>query len=69
VFVDAWAVERLLDRIEAAARRGEPPPAGFLERVRRLYGGDLFEDEGDEPAVLSARERLRERVRRLVSDR
>jgi LuxR family transcriptional regulator, maltose regulon positive regulatory protein len=69
VFVDAWAVERLLDRVEAAARRCEPPPAGFLERVRRLYGGDLFEDEGEEPAVLSARQRLRERVRRLVSDR
>ncbi len=68
VFVDAWALERLLARIEAARARGAEagPVAQLCDRARKLYRGDLFSDDAH-PLLAGARERLQEHVARCLS--
>jgi two-component SAPR family response regulator len=61
-FVDAWAVSRLLDRVEAAGA----PDGDVRRRALELYRGDLFGPEGDDPQLAPARDALRGRVRRLL---
>jgi DNA-binding SARP family transcriptional activator len=59
VWVDAWALERLLAGGEGAAD---------VDRVLELYGGPLLADEPEPPWLLAARERIRRKVvRRLMS--
>ena len=64
VFVDAWALERLLARIGAARARGAADRlvADLCSRARSLYQGELF--GGDDARCASARGRLRELVAR-----
>jgi ATP/maltotriose-dependent transcriptional regulator MalT len=68
VFVDAWALDRLLTRAEAAAagRAGSADGAALRARVRELYCGPLFGTDGDDPALAPARDRLRGRVERWL---
>ena len=69
VFVDSWALERMLDRLERlraakAVDRTRIDP--LTEEVRALYRGELFADAG-EPLLVDARERLRRRVAPYLS--
>lgn len=65
VFVDAWAVESLLERAGAPAP-GAALPDETRRRVRELYRGDLFGEEPDEGLMIDARRRLRSRVQGLL---
>jgi hypothetical protein len=71
VFVDAWALDRLLTRAEAAAsgRAAAPDGAALRARARELYRGPLFGADGDDPALAPARDRLRGRVERCLEQR
>jgi len=69
-FVDAWAVERLLDKLDALPRERDGATGEarrLMQRVRTLYRGDLFGAEADAPVLGEARERLRRRVMRGLS--
>jgi len=68
VFVDAWALEQLLLRVDAAApgRAGAADGAAPRARARELYRGDLFGPAGDDPALAPERDRLRRRVQRCL---
>jgi hypothetical protein len=69
VYVDVWALERLLAGIEAA-RPSKSTDARRIDdlraRVQRLYKGDLFGEDGDAPQFATVRERLRGRVQRCL---
>ncbi len=62
LFVDVWALERLLERAETRS----PPSASLRARVRSLYRGDLFGLDGEEPTFRSARDALRARVKAVL---
>lgn len=63
-WVDAWAVERLLDEAAAAAARGDNAGATALSaRAAALHAGP-FLDGHDEPWAAPLRERLRQRLAR-----
>jgi two-component SAPR family response regulator len=67
-FVDAWALERLLLRVDAVApgQAGAADGAALRARARELYRGDLFGAAGDDPALAPERDRLRRRVARCL---
>ncbi len=64
VFVDAWALERVLDRLEAC-RAGDRADAARVSalsaRAKELYRSGLLADS-DEPSIDGARQRLHRRV-------
>jgi LuxR family transcriptional regulator, maltose regulon positive regulatory protein len=69
VFVDAWALERLLGRIDALQGRDGAAPAqlaALRQRARTLHRGELF---GESDGVLHqrARERLAAHVARTLA--
>jgi len=63
-FVDAWALERILDRLEAC-RAGDAADAARVSalsaRAKGLYRSGLLADS-DEPLIEGARQRLHRRV-------
>jgi hypothetical protein len=66
VFVDAWALGRLVQRAGAGTCRDGLQP--LQQRIRELYRGDLFGPDGDDPALAVARDRLRAKVRRSLAE-
>ena len=66
VFIDAWAVQRALDQVEAPRARGSSFAAPAPERVRALYRGDLFGPDVEEPMLVECRDHLRRRAERWV---
>jgi tetratricopeptide (TPR) repeat protein len=68
VFVDAWALGRVLDRLDSA-RATRHPDAGAVEslstRVRELYRGELLVDS-DDAHVAGARQKLHRRVAKCL---
>lgn len=69
-YVDAWALERLLDQLDEALAGG--PTAGanladLLARVKALHRGELFGADGDLPPLAAARQRLRRRVEQSLA--
>ncbi len=61
-WVDVWAVELLMDRVEESIKGGQGGVeriSGLLEEVLSLYKGAFLEGETIPPPVLSRRERLR----------
>lgn len=67
VFVDAWALEWILDPIEVARRvsvGGAPDLDGLRGRARspRLHRGELLGADEDDPSLDVAARRFRERV-------
>jgi hypothetical protein len=67
-WVDAWAVERLLDEADAALARGDAARAESLSaRARALHAGPFLADD-DEPWWVPLRERLRQRLQRTTYD-
>jgi LuxR family transcriptional regulator, maltose regulon positive regulatory protein len=69
VFVDAWALERILDRLEESRFGNTAIAAGvsrLSDRVRRLYRGSLLADS-DEPFIAARRQRLHQRVAHCLS--
>src|SRR2546425_1268700 len=68
-WVDAWAVERLLGRAEAAARRRPgawDETIGATERAAQLYQGPFLGGEADSPGARPLADRLRRRLLRQV---
>jgi len=70
VFVDAWAMERLLCEAETV-QPGDANAAGRIEalrsQLRELYRGDLFGQAGTRPPFAEARARLRERTSKWIA--
>jgi DNA-binding SARP family transcriptional activator len=64
-WVDAWALERLITRLERALARAGPPEAGQVERLLRrivkLYQGPFLAQEGDPWWAAGMQSRLKER--------
>ena len=70
-WVDVWAFEELVNRIESAAHQ---PADAVAERfgelakeLLRLYGGHFIEKESQEPWAVAARDRLRAKFVRAVT--
>jgi ATP/maltotriose-dependent transcriptional regulator MalT/DNA-binding SARP family transcriptional activator len=62
VWVDAWAFERLANRIEQAGKSVAPEE----DRLLRLYAGHFLQQDSDAPWALAVRERLRSKFVRLT---
>jgi DNA-binding SARP family transcriptional activator len=65
VWVDVFALERVLDQAGAAVPEAR---AGLTDAALRLYRGPLLEGEEDEPWILEPRARLRARILRRLSE-
>jgi len=68
-WVDVWALERTLNRARDALARGVWDGAGqqALTEAQRLYQGPFLAGEPDQPWLIGRRERLRERLLRVLS--
>ncbi|MEO8755690.1 MAG: BTAD domain-containing putative transcriptional regulator, partial [Casimicrobiaceae bacterium] len=68
VWVDAWALERRLDAVEAslAAATGTPLHGEIADSLFALYRGHFLEGESDSAWMLGMRQRLRGRFLRNV---
>ena len=71
VWVDTWALERLLDDFDAAlhgaeACADEALRRDFAERALDLYRGPFLSDESEQPAYIASREQFRARLLRLL---
>jgi DNA-binding SARP family transcriptional activator len=67
VWVDVWALERVLDRIETADGHGWPDAQGDLTELTELYRGHFLEHDAEEAWLLPLRQRLRGRVQRALA--
>jgi len=68
-WTDAWAFDRLLDELEAAARHGEASAAAaerFGERLAELYRGPYLAGESEASWILRPRERWQARYARAL---
>jgi len=65
-WVDAWAVEILLERLEDAVERGSAPERveQLLRDVHVLYSGEFLDGESLPPVVMARREHLCRRLLR-----
>ena len=66
VWVDLWALERELGRLDQSPPADAPEQAALVDRVFRLYRGE-FLAESTAPWALKARERLRNKTLRLAT--
>lgn len=66
--VDAWAFGYLLQRAEEEQKKGGKENfARFSEKAIAIYNGDFLADEGEQPWVVSLRERLKSRFLKSVT--
>ncbi|MCP5307505.1 MAG: hypothetical protein H6953_19015 [Chromatiaceae bacterium] len=67
-WVDVWALERALNRTKDALAHGIWDGAGqrALAEAQRLYQGPFLTGEPDQPWLIGRRERLRERLLRVL---
>ncbi|MEW6688781.1 MAG: BTAD domain-containing putative transcriptional regulator, partial [Pseudomonadota bacterium] len=70
-WIDAWAFDELVQRIEAAFARARPQPDAesverFSARLLELYRGPFLGNEPDEAWQLERRERMRSRFVRAM---
>ncbi|MDS4042021.1 MAG: BTAD domain-containing putative transcriptional regulator [Candidatus Competibacter sp.] len=67
-WVDVWALERMLNRARDALAHGVWDGAGqsALAEAQRLYQGPFLADEPEQPWLVGRRERLRERLLRVL---
>lgn len=67
-WVDVWALERALNRARDALAHGIWDGAGqqALAEAQRLYQGPFLADEPEQPWLIGRRERLRERLLRVL---
>lgn len=68
IWVDVWALERRLDELEVklGETQGDDPEAPRLvQRMIELYSGHFLASDGEQPWMLTQRERLRSRVLRV----
>jgi LuxR family maltose regulon positive regulatory protein len=63
VWVDAWAFERLANRLEQASKTDQQDE----DRLLRMYAGHFLQQDSDAAWVLPARERLRGKFIRLIA--
>jgi hypothetical protein len=67
VFVDAWAVDSLLDRVEAAVKsRASLEPAALRSRIQAITRGEDLLLAMQVPPVIATRERIRRRLARVL---
>ena len=70
-WMDVWAVEDLVARVEREVRAGDGGAAtacGTLAKeLLRLYGGHFLEKESQEPWAIAARDRLKAKFLRAVT--
>jgi DNA-binding SARP family transcriptional activator len=65
VWVDAWALERVLSRIEGETERARSLNLDAdLHELQRLYRGHFLERDAEEAWILPMQQRLRGRVQR-----
>jgi hypothetical protein len=64
VYVDAWALERLLDRAEALSEERQEERAGLRVRIARLWGRSGASGAGSAASAWTAR--LASRVEALL---
>jgi two-component SAPR family response regulator len=69
-WVDVWAFDELVGRVERAAHHPDDPvqadPAETARELLRLYAGHFIEKESQEPWAVAARDRLRAKFVRAV---
>jgi ATP/maltotriose-dependent transcriptional regulator MalT len=72
VWVDAWALEAVLDELDGRLRA--PPHAARVPELRSLvdealalYRGPFLPDESEQPSYLACREQIRSRVLRCLA--
>ncbi len=67
-WVDVWALERMLNRVRDTLAHGVWDGAGqrALAEAQRLYQGHFLVGEPDQPWLIGRRERLRERLLRVL---
>jgi DNA-binding SARP family transcriptional activator len=65
VWVDRWVFERLLDKLDTTLQQRKPEATALGDRAFALYGGAFLTDD-DAPWILSSRERLRDKLLRLL---
>ncbi|CAG1064834.1 HTH-type transcriptional regulator MalT [uncultured bacterium] len=66
-WIDAWALEAALKKAEASAKAGLPENAlKHIDDALALYRGDFLEADADMPWTAQARERLKERVCKII---
>jgi len=70
-WVDVWAVEDLVARVEREVRAGDGSDATacstLAKELLRLYGGHFLEKESQEPWAIAARDRLKAKFLRTVT--
>jgi DNA-binding SARP family transcriptional activator len=71
-WVDSWALEQLLEKIDEALR--SPPSEGadsvlrsLTDQMLALYRGPFLVDESEQPAYIACREQLRARLLRCLT--
>ncbi len=66
-WIDAWALESLLDRADAARRRGaDDEVERCVARASAMYEGGFLGDDPELPWAAAMRDRLRRRLRRAL---
>jgi len=71
VYVDAWALAKLLDTASATTGGTSVPPLPMIRlssRVKELYRGELFGADSVEPYLDAFRDKLHRRVERCLTD-
>jgi DNA-binding SARP family transcriptional activator len=71
VWVDAWALDQLLNELDAALRepraRTEPVLRSLTEEALALYRGPFLPDESEQPSYIACREQIRGKLLRCLT--
>ena len=71
VWTDTWALERLFDDFDAAARGSEADGDAlrrkFTDEALALYRGPFLPDESEQPSYIACREQVRGRLLRFLA--
>jgi ATP/maltotriose-dependent transcriptional regulator MalT/DNA-binding SARP family transcriptional activator len=71
VWVDAWALDQLLNELDAALRepraRAEPVLRSLTEEALALYRGPFLPDESEQPSYIACREQIRGKLLRCLT--